>query len=318
MAYGIGGYVALSKQSSGGTATTNRVYIPFKSESVTENIEQLQSENLLGRYDNPDTLAGITNATGDIVFEPHPIYLGHFLRGVCGAVTTSFSSSKAIHEFIPSQGDFDDTLALPPYTIEVYKSVGSAYQFVDAQIHTLSINLTAGGIAECTATIHARQSNKIAKQTPSYIDAKPYTWDTVSLQVGGSANGEFESATITIENPIVGVPTLNGAQTEGKLKRDGFRVITVTGDQDFSTQAQEAIFRAQTRQRFLFSLTGESIGGGQNNFVSIDLPKTNYTTFSFPIGGAGRISTAYEGNCEFDTSSSYAARITLQNTATSY
>ena len=50
MGYGIGGYVSLSKQSSGGTATTNRVYIPFKSESLTENIEQLQSENLLRQY----------------------------------------------------------------------------------------------------------------------------------------------------------------------------------------------------------------------------------------------------------------------------
>tara|TARA_Y100000592_G_scaffold99475_1_gene175657 strand:- start:1039 stop:1995 length:957 start_codon:yes stop_codon:yes gene_type:complete len=318
MAYGIGGYVSLSKQSSGGTATTNRVYIPFKSESITENIEQLQSENLLARYDNPNTLQGITNATGDIVFEPHPIYLGHFLRGVIGQVSTTFSSSKAIHEFLPTQSDFGDDFALPPYTIEVFKSVGSAYQFVDAQIHTLSINMTAGAILECTATVHARTSNKIAKQTASYIDAKPFTWDTVSLQVGGAANGEFESATVTIENPLVGVPTLNGALVEGKLKRDGFRVITVTGDQDFSNQAQEGIFRAQTRQRFLFSITGESIGGGNNNFISIDLPKTNYTTFSFPIGGAGRISAAYEGNCEFDTSSSYAARITLQNTQTAY
>ena len=41
MGYGIGGYISLSKQNSAGTATTNRVYIPFKSESLTENIEQL-------------------------------------------------------------------------------------------------------------------------------------------------------------------------------------------------------------------------------------------------------------------------------------
>ena len=137
MGYGIGGYVSLSKQSSGGTATTNRVYIPFKSESLTENIEQLQSENIRAIYDNPDTLTGIKNATGDIVFEPHPIYIGHFLRGVCGQSSTTFSGSKAIHEFIPSQGDFDATLALPPYTVEIYKSVGSAYQYVDAQIHQI-------------------------------------------------------------------------------------------------------------------------------------------------------------------------------------
>jgi hypothetical protein len=100
MGYGIGGYLSLSLQSSGGTATTNRVYVPFKSESLTENIEQLQSENLKGIYDNPNTLEGINNITGDIVFEPHPVYLGHFLKGVCGQSSTTFSTSAAIHVFL--------------------------------------------------------------------------------------------------------------------------------------------------------------------------------------------------------------------------
>ena len=148
MGYGIGGYISLSLQNSGGTATTNRVYVPFKSESLTENIEQLQSENIRAIYDNPNTLEGIKNITGDIVFEPHPIYLGHFLKGVCGQSSTTFSTTAAIHEFLPSQGDFDETLALPPYTIEVYKSVGDGFRYVDAQIHTLAINMTAGAIAD--------------------------------------------------------------------------------------------------------------------------------------------------------------------------
>ena len=318
MGYGIGGYISLSLQNSAGTATTNRVYVPFKSESLTENIEPLQSENLKGIFDNPDTITGIKNITGDIIFEPHPIYLGHFLKGVCGQSSTTFSTSAAIHEFLPRQVDFDETVALPPYTIEVYKSVGDGFRYTDAQIHTLQINLTAGAIAECTATIHARTASSVSKQTPSYIDADPFTWDTVSLQVGGSANGEFESATITLTNPIEGVPTLNGEKTEAKLKRSGFRTVTVAGDQDFSNQTQSDIFKAQTRQRFLFTLTGGDIGGSKNNELTIDIPQTNYTAFSFPIGGAGRITASYDGNGEYDTSSSYSVRFTLQNTQASY
>ena len=318
MGYGIGGYISLSKQNSAGTATTNRVYIPFKSESLTENIEQLQSENILARFDNPNTLEGVGNITGDIVFEPHPIYLGHFLRGVCGSVSTTFSSSKAIHEFLPVQTDFDDIVTLPPYTIEVYKSIGSAYQYVDGQIHTLALNITGGAIMECTATVHARTVNHVAKASASYIDADPFTWNETSLSVGATGNGEFESATITITNPIEGVVTLNGTKTEAKLKRSGFRTITITGDQDFANQTEYNAFRQQSRRRFIFSITGDSIGGGNNNFISIDAPQVNYTSFGFPIAGAGRITASYEGNCEFDTSSSYAARITVQNTQTAY
>tara|TARA_E500000318_G_scaffold111808_1_gene131878 strand:- start:877 stop:1833 length:957 start_codon:yes stop_codon:yes gene_type:complete len=318
MAYGIGGYVSLSLQNSAGTATTNRTYIPFKSESLTENIEQLQSENIEGIFDNPDTLTGIKNITGDIIFEPHPIYLGHFLNGVCGQSTSTLSTSAYIHEFLPRQADFDEIVALPPYTVEVYKNVGSAYQYVDAQIHTLAINMTAGGIVEATATLHARTVNLVAGTTPSYVDASPYTWDTVSLQVAGSANGEFESATVTLTNPIVGVPTLNGAKTEAKLKRDGFRTVGVAGDQDFSNQDEYNVFAAQTRQRFLFTLTGDNIGGSATNEITIDMPQTNYTTFAGNVGGPGRIVASYEGNGEYDTSSSYSVRYTLTNTQASY
>ena len=71
MGYGIGGYLAISKQNSVGTATSAFDYVPFVSESLSENIEQLQSENLRNVYDQPNQLEGINNVTGDIVFEPH-------------------------------------------------------------------------------------------------------------------------------------------------------------------------------------------------------------------------------------------------------
>ena len=97
MGYGIGGYLAISKQNSVGTATSGFDYVPFVSESLTENIEQLQSESLKAVYDQPNQLEGINNVSGDIVFEPHPSYLGVFLKAVTNNCTTTFSSSKAIH-----------------------------------------------------------------------------------------------------------------------------------------------------------------------------------------------------------------------------
>tara|TARA_R100000773_G_scaffold44610_1_gene46527 strand:- start:3260 stop:4216 length:957 start_codon:yes stop_codon:yes gene_type:complete len=318
MGYGIGGYISLSKQTAFGTATTNRVFIPFVSESLTENIEQLTIENLRTVYDSPNNLEGINNTTGDIVFEPHPTYIGHFFNACIGDASTTFSGSKAIHEFLPRQTEFAENCTLRPYTIEIFKNVGSAYQITDSLIHTLAVEIAAGSIIRCTATVHGRAYNKVAKQTPSYIDADPFTWNETSLQIGGSANGDVESATITIENPIEGIPTLNGSKNEGKLLRSDFRNITISGDQDFSNQEQEGIFRAQTRQRFLFSITGDSIGGGNNNFISIDAPQLNYNSFAYPIGGPGRITAAYEGKAEYDASSSYALRVTLQNTHTAY
>jgi len=318
MGYGIGGHLAISEQNSVGTATSNFIYIPFVSESLTENIEQLQSESLKAVYDQPNQLEGINNVTGDIVFEPHPIYLGHFLRAVTGQAASTLSTSAYIHEFVPTQSDFDPNFALRPFTINLFKNVGSAYQYTDAMIHTLAIEITAGGIINATATVHARTSSLMNPTTASFITADPFTWNETSLQVGGSANGEFESATITIDNPIEGVPTLNGAKVHGKVKRTGFRTVSVTGDQDFSSQAQYNVFRAQTRQRFLFTVTGDNIGGSANNELTIDIPQCNYSTYTSPIGGPGRITASYEGNGEFDTSSSYSIRYTMTNTLSAY
>ena len=320
MGYGIGGYIGMSIQSAFGTPTSSPFYIPFVSENLTENLNYLQIENLRTVYDAPNSVKGINNVTGDIVFEPHPIYTGFFLESCIGTSTSTLTTSLYVHEFLPRQTDFAADCALTPYTITMYKNVGSSYMIADAQIHTMAFEIVAGAIVRCTASVHGRELTKVVKATPTYIEADPYTWNQTSLQVAGSANGEFESATITIENPMVGVPTLNGELTEGKLLRDGFRNITVTGDQSFDTQAQEAKFRDGTLQSFKFTLTGDTVVGhtGQYNQLTFDMPDVKYTTFASPIAGAGRITAAYEGKALYDTTSSYALRVTLANTYAAY
>ena len=320
MAQGIGGYLSVEKQSAFGTGIeSSPVYIPFVSESLTQNKEQLISEGLTGKYDQPDAYEGINNTTGDIVFEAHPIIIGQFLTGAVGAATSTLQTSAYLHEFLPRQTMFADDCALTPYTLMIYKDVGSAYAVLDAQFHTLAIECVAGQIAQCTATVHGRVNQKTPKTTPSYIDSKVWTWNQCSLEVGGSANGNFESATVTITNPIVGVPTLNASTTEGKVVRDGFRTVSITGDQAFENQEEEAIFRNQTRQRMRLSLTGVNVGNtNEYQQLVMDLPQVNYSTFAYPIGGAGRIVASYEGNAEYNVASSYSIRYTLQNTAASY
>jgi len=320
MGYGIGGYLGMKEQSAFGTAATSPVYIPFVSESLTENKNFLQIENIRGVYDAPNDVQGINNVTGDIVFEPHPIYVGHFLNSAVGNPTSTLTTSLYVHEFLPRQTDFSVDCALTPYTLYLYKSVGSAYQIADACISALTIEITAGAILRCTATVHGRAYAKTAKATPSYIAADPFTWNQTSVQVAGAANGEFESATITIDNGLEGIPTLNASTSEGKILRNGYRTITVAGDQSFDTQLQEGKFRDETDQRFQFTVTGPTVVGHTNQYeyLDIDLPQVKYSTFAYPIGGAGRITASYEGKAQYNTTSSYAMRVTLANTLASY
>ena len=319
MGYGIGGYLRMEKQSAFGTpVSSSPFYIPFVSESIIENKNYLQIENLKNLYDAPDDLQGVNNVTGDIVFEPHPVYLGHFLRGCLGANPTStLATSAYVHEFLPTQVELAENCTLPPYTIQIFKNVGSAYQVADAQIHTLAIEMTAGEIIKCTASVHGRAYSKVAKATPSYITADPYAWNTASLSIDGVANSAFETATITIENPIEGITALNASTNEARLLRSDFRNITISGDQSFENQAQEAEFRDGAQQRFLFTLKGAAIGASFQT-LTLDFPKVRYNTFEYPIAGPGRITAAYEGKASYDTTSSYAARVTLTNTLAKY
>ena len=322
MGYGIGGYLSLEKQTTfGSPVASSPVYIPFVSENLIENKNMLTVENLKNLYDSPNDVEGVNNVTGDIVFEPHPIYLGHFLRGciTAGTVTSTRVTSSHRHEFLPAQTEFAENCTLPPYTITLYKNVGSAYTIADGLIHTLAIEMVAGEIIKCTATVHGRAYTKSGKNTPSYIAADPFTWNQVSLQIGGSANDVFESATVTIANPIEGIVALNGSTNEARLLRNDFRTITIEGDQSFENQAQEAKFRDQSLQSFKFTVTGATVGTAADiNQLVLDMPDVKYTTYSYPIAGPGRITAAYEAKAQYDTTSSYALRTTLQNTAASY
>ena len=104
MGYGIGGYLAISKQNSVGTATSGFDYVPFVSESLTENIEQLQSESLKAVYDQPNQLEGINNVSGDIVFEsPYEFQAYQEIDSYVDEFRNSFNIDHSYY-FTPTDG----------------------------------------------------------------------------------------------------------------------------------------------------------------------------------------------------------------------
>lgn len=318
MGYGIGGFLAVSRQQSFGTATSSWEYVGIISESLTTNIEQLIEENLYGRFDEPDQREGLLTVAGDVVFEPHPITLGHFLRAVSGQASATAVDSSFTWQFVPKQTDFDDLCALPPYTLQVYRSVGSAYQFTDAIVHTLAVEITAGAIVRATASIMARVSSLMNYTTASYPTGDPWMWNQASVSMAAAANSDMESVTVTIDNPVEGVPLLDGTKIHGRYKRTGFRTVRIAGTQDFSTQTQYNIFRSQSRQAIDITLRGAATATSYYNTLTLEMPQVVYSTFGAEIGGPGRISASYEGKAEYDTGSSYTIRPTLVNTRAAY
>ena len=319
MSYGHKGHLGISAQQSYGTATNSWDYFPIISESLTTEIEQLVEEGMRARKDEPPTQEGLLTVAGDIVFEPHPILLGHLLRGVTGQASGTLVDSVTTWEFLPKQTDFTPNLcALPPFTLQIFRDVGSAWQFTDTVVNALTLEISASAIVRATASVMSRVSSLMTPGTPSFPAGSTWTWDSASLSIAGAGNGDMEAITISMENNVEGVSLLDGTKEITKFMHTGYTSHKISGTIDFADQTEYGAFRNQTEQRFLMTLTGETLTSSQNNVFTADLPLVRYTTFPINMGGPGRISVGFEGNGKFDTSSSYSSRYTLQNTRTAY
>lgn len=318
MGYGIGGFLGIARQNSFGTASTSYEYVPIVSESLTTNIEELVEENIQRRYEEGDSHAGVLSVAGDIVFEPHPLMVGHFLKGVMGQSSSTLVGSVTTHVFEGRQADFDTSCALVPYTIQVYRDNGLSWQFTDAVINNLSFEVSGGAIMRATAGVIARTSSLMAATTPTFPDDKPWLWSQGSFSLAGTANPDLEDITFNVENNVEGVVFIDATKTAGKMKRTTYRNFGVSGTLDFSVQSQYAVFRASSHQAAVLTMTGATVTTSQNELIKFDAPNLRYTSFPIGMSGPGRISAGFEGKAKYHTSSASALRITLVNTKTGY
>lgn len=318
MSYGALSHLGISAQQSFGTATGSWDYMPIISESLVTEIEQLEEEGMRARFEAGATHEGLITIVGDIVFEPHPILMGHFLRGVTGQGSLSYSNSACVWEFIPKQGDFSTNCALPPFTLQIYRDNGSAWQFTDAIVNQLAIEISGGAMVKATASMLCRVSSLMTKTSPSFPAGNPFNWSQASLSLAGTANGDFENFVFTINNNIEGVTVLDNTRLHGKYLRAGYRESVFNGNVDFASQTEYNKFRVGSEQAIKLTVTGDTTATSYNNLLVIDIPQGKYSSYPVNISGAGRMSIGVDGIAKYNTTSAYAVRFTLTNTRTTY
>lgn len=315
MAYGEKSHLAISAQQSFDSATSSWEYLPFITEALVTEKEILTEEGMVGRFAEHDFHEGIERVAGDVVFEPDPINVGHFLKGVFGSVvsitTGTTSGDIYVHGFTPLISDFDEKSALPPYTTQIFRDVGSAFQYTDTVMNTFNIEIAAGTIQKMTVGMISRTTSLLSKTTPTYTTDAPYLWNQTSVSLGGAANGIMESISVSFDNQVEGVPFVDGTKRIAKYKRTGSQLVRVSGTMDFEDQTEYLNFINQTEQRLLLSIDNTSVVS--IHLLTIDIPKLRYETYPVAIGGPGRISVGFTGRGAYSVDSSYAIRVTLTN-----
>lgn len=87
MPQGERGRIGIKKEKSWGIRDgegVNDIFLPFVSESLTTNIEELMSAAQRGILDEPKSYQGARSFVGDVVVEVHPWSIGYLLRGALG------------------------------------------------------------------------------------------------------------------------------------------------------------------------------------------------------------------------------------------
>lgn len=321
MSYGQLSHVAICFQNSWDTLNTSSLHhIQHLEESVGLNIPPLIDESAKGILDEGDTYAGARTVDGTLQINAKAIPLGALLTGAMGNPTTVTSDALFTHTFKPATADFDDFSAGKPITyLKHLNDAGSATLFYNLNVSQLELSCANGEFMMATATFVGGTFQQIADISASYPTGKRFTWDQSSLQLGGAANADFRDLTITMNEQIEAMHTLNNSTYPSRCKRTGQRTIEVSGTVIFDDQTEYQQFISQAEQSFVVSFRGSvEVQSGYYDTVTIDMPALRYSEFKPVAGNTGKIEVGFTANAKYLATSATAMEITLVNTQAGY
>lgn len=236
-----------------------------------------------------------------------------FRAVVAGSVATAKQ-----HVFTPRQEtDFHADCPINPYTLEVYRDQGNAFQFLGSIVNILALNFsTTDKILKATCGIIAKNIGSVEKTGLSLEATKPFVWENAVIKIGGvdagNINNNLESFGVTWDNRCVAKYFLNNTAIPGKFIRDGFRTIPVSFIIDFVDRTEYDYFIAGTERYFQVKFEGAVCDDPVKYTLQIDMPLVRYLAFPLNIGGPGRLTCAVTGKAKYH-SDGYALKATLIN-----
>ncbi len=320
MPIGALAHVGIGKETTFGTPVAASDYIRFASEGLNEEIEQVASEILNGVVDEAPSYEGLHNVSGDLSFDVYPGIVGHLLRSALGApVSTLVTTGVYSHVFTPTQQNFSNVCALPPYTFEVNRDLGQAFQYAGSVVDELTFNFgTDKKIMSGAASIIAKSLALITKTTPSFDAQDPFLWNQSTITLNSAVNTNVNTIEFGVSNNLEGRATLDGTKNINRILRNGKRSFPIKFSLELQDMTEYNLFRAQNEVPLKIELVGPVISGANNFKLTIDIPKFHFNSFPVNVGEAGSLTAQVDGVAEYDTTSQYAMKVTLVNNKASY
>jgi hypothetical protein len=313
MAYGFAGHIGYAVETNwgSGVAVSSGDYIEAMTEDLSLDIERFGYKAIIGNLAEPDDDTGLFRVTGGIQFAANPMWLLPFMKSCFhSVVTTSETGPLYNHAFQTTSGgeDFDTQVPNTPYTFEIFRDVGTSMQYNGCLVNQLDFTFSVDGPVMCDAQIVGRDAEAIASTTPTFVTspAKPFNFQTVSLSVGGAGTALIESLTVSIQNNLEGLGSLNLSNRISKIRRNNHQMVELSGTLDFTNNTEYQNFVDQTEQRFVVSVTR-----AESFQLVLDMPRVVYTAFPVGIPGRERITVDFTGKAFVDQGSGLAIKATL-------
>lgn len=328
MSYGAQAKVGFARQTNPGSyviatsAPTSYHAMGFVSHDIGLEKEELISQNLIGRFEQGATYDGVGRVNGTIEFEATPrnilTALGLAVNHVAAAVN---SGSIRTWTFLPNTADYDSSYIKAPWSMySQFADAQSADLFFDLQFGQLDFVLSQGqftrGRIQCVGGNRVATGVGSANVVPDASDAgRLFPWNVCSISYGGSALQTASDITVSLNENIEGLYTINGTLTPFKFTRTGFREVTVNGTFFMTDRSMLNNFVNGTQARLLITLvsTIAAIQSGYYNTLTIDVPQLKITAFKPSVSGPGEVSIPFTGRGVIDSSSNYALQFTLIN-----
>lgn len=329
MSYGTQIKVGFARQTAGGTAVTavgSFHGFALTNEDVGLEKDELISQNLIGRFEQGAIYDGINRVTGTINFEVTPRNLLTALAMAVNHAPPVLASSGSVrtHEFMPNTSDFDATYVKAPFTMyKQFSDATSAEQFFDLQFGGLSLAFAQGQFLNGTLTLaggaRSPTGTGSANIGPDTGDVgQLFPWNVSSVSLGGVALNEQSEISVSLNENIEALYTINGTLSPFKFSRTTFREVTVQGTFYMDDRNILNDFVAGTQRRLLVTAmnTRTAVQSGYFNTLTIDIPQLKITAFKPGASGPGEVSVSFTGRGVIDPSSNYSMRITTVSTWT--
>jgi hypothetical protein len=326
MTYGAQTKIGIARQAAANTwviAPTSFHGIAFTNEDIGYESQELVSANLTGRFEEGAVYPGLSNIAGTIECEMTPRSIGASLAACLNHVPVSVTSASIrTLSFLPNTQDFSSTLCKAPFTFyKQFSDANSAQLFYDVQFGQIEFAFSQGAFAKLRLTSAGGTllPNGVgsASIAADFADTgRLFPWNVTSISYNGAGMGENSDITVTVNENIAPIYTINGTLAPFKFTRENFRQITVNGTMYMQDRTFLNNFVNGTQARLVITSinTVAAIQSGYFNTLTLDVPQAKLTAFKPSVSGPGELAVPFTMRGVLDPTSLYAFQAIMVTT----